>query len=123
MKSSQTGDLLEGIELLDEPGGDRLTVHFDGPFEGGQVLWHATLLTPAAWASLYGEKPPRGNIILVGEGIASAMELTLCLQVAKIDLPTIRKAITMVRQYKRLRRGRHEYGMSQNRDREPDHPR
>ena len=27
-----------------------------------------------------------------------------------IDLPTVRKAMMMVRQYKRLRRGRHYFG-------------
>jgi hypothetical protein len=32
------------------------------------------------------------------------------LHVERIDPPTVRKAMIMIRRYKRLRRGRHEYG-------------
>lgn len=110
INSSRKPDPLSGAELLDPPGGEKLRLHFSGPFEGNEVHWNATLFTPAAWASAWGEGPPQKNIIEIGDEGDDGITLNICLKVANIDQPTVRKAIMMVRQYKRLQRGRHEYG-------------
>lgn len=110
MNSSHKPDLLDEVELLGQPGGQQLHIRFRGPFEGREVSWDTQLFTPDAWAEQYGEAPPSQNIILIEEGQADAMPLSLCLKVAAIDRPTVRKAVMMIRQYKRLQRGRHQYG-------------
>ena len=110
MNSSHKADLLAEAELLDPPGGKRLRLHFSGPFEGREVHWDATLFTPAAWAEAWDEALPQQNIIEIGDEDEYGITLHLCLKVECIDRPTVRKAIMMVRQYKRLQRGRYQYG-------------
>lgn len=114
MNSSRTPklqhDLIGEVALLDEPGGDSLRLHFDGPFEGQVVRWQAVLFTPAGWAATLDEALPEQNIIDIHEDDVGVYRLNLCLKVTAIDLPTVRKAVMMVRQYKRLRVGRHRYG-------------
>lgn len=108
--SSHSSAPLAGAELLDPPGGGKLRLRFNGPFEGREVRWDATLFTPAAWAEAWGEALPQQNIIEIGNAGEQGLHLNICLKVAAIDLPTVRKAVMMIRQYKRLRRGRHQYG-------------
>ena len=103
-------DLLEEIELLDPLKGELMRLHFDGPFEQSMVHWNATLFTPAAWATQFNETIPEQNIIEIHENIDGEFKLSVCLKVKCFDRPTIRKAVMMIRQYKRLARGRHEYG-------------
>lgn len=98
------------LELLDAPGGKMLRLRFEGPFEGVITRWDATLFTPEAWETTRGEGKTVRNIIEVGTAGADGTRLNICLQVNAIDLPTVRKTVIMVRQYKRLQRGRHEYG-------------
>lgn len=95
-------DIINDATLLGEPGGCELRVQFSGPFEGRQVRWDATLISL-----------PQGqqrNYIEIGEERAEGIALTVGLNVPLIDLPTLRKTMMMIRQYKRLSRGRHEYG-------------
>lgn len=103
-------DLLDEVELFGIPGGESLQFGFQGPFEGRLVNWQATLFTPTGWAGRFGEAKPSQNIIEVLEGDEGSCILNICLKVTAIDLPTVRKAIMMARQYRRLRRGRHHYG-------------
>ena len=110
MNSSHNPDPLAGAELAEPFGGEKLRLRFSGPFEGREVRWSATLFTPTAWASAWGEALPQQNIIEIGDEGDDGITLNICLKVANIDQPTVRKAMMMVRQYKRLQRGRHEYG-------------
>jgi hypothetical protein len=98
-------DILEEAELLDPPGGSRLRLRFGGPFEGRNVTWEAILIALAA-----DGRSVQRNFIDIGEAGENGIPLTVGLNVRSIDLPTVRKAMMMIRQYKRLRRGRHEYG-------------
>jgi hypothetical protein len=100
----------DDLVLLDVPGGKMLRLRFHGPFEERLVRWDATLFTPDAWETVRGEGRTLHNIIEIGAEGAYGIELNICLQVECIDLPTIRKAVVMIRQYKRLQRGRHHYG-------------
>ena len=108
--SSYPPDILNEIELIDSPGSEKLRLRFNGPFESKLVRWNATLFTPAAWARARGEGEPRRNIIEIGDEEEHGITLNICLKVKSIDRPTIRKAVMMVRQYKQLQHGRHEYG-------------
>ncbi|HEY0635231.1 MAG TPA: hypothetical protein VGE00_07615 [Gammaproteobacteria bacterium] len=89
------------ITLLDAAGGPRVRLRFSGPFEGRTVIWDATFRTAQG-----GER----NAIEIGaEGVAG-VPLSVTLALPCFDLPAIRKTVIMIRQYKRLQRGRLEFG-------------
>ncbi|WP_018952502.1 hypothetical protein [Thioalkalivibrio sulfidiphilus] len=89
-------------ELLDTPGGDSVRLRFEGPFEGRWVRWDACFLA-------LGRGAAGGNYIEAGEDAPDGIRLRVGLAVDCIDMPSLRNAIIMIRQYKRLRRGRHEW--------------
>jgi hypothetical protein len=103
-------DIADQAELLTPPGGLTLRLRFRGPFEGREITWDGQLFTLAAWRQHHPHSDVRQNFIEVGEESPQGIALTVVLDVPQIDLPTVRKTMMMVRQYKRLRRGRHLYG-------------
>lgn len=103
-------DIASEAELLEAPGGPCLRLYFDGCFESRQVTWDATFTTLAYWQAEYAPNRPVRNFIDIGSETPHGIALTVGLDVPCIDLPTVRKAMLMVRQYKRLTRGRHEFG-------------
>jgi len=92
---------------------------FDGPFEGETVRWDARLLTLAE-AIRTGRAGPetrtRRPFIDIGEATPAGRALTVALDIEQIDEPTLLRTIIMIRQYKRLRTGRHEFGESRRPD-------
>lgn len=90
----------ELLEQSDDGGWVRL--RFSGPFEGVQARWDATFRT--------AQGDDESNAIEIGEEGRRGRALTVTLALPRFDLPAIRKTIIMIRQYKRLRRGRHEFG-------------
>ena len=90
------------ITLLSEPGGPEVHLRFTGPFEGHTVTWDATFRRAQ-------ENQP--NAIDIGEEGPYGVLLTVTLALPCFDLPAIRKTVIMIRQYKRLRRGKHEFGL------------
>lgn len=103
-------DLLDEAELLDIPGGPALRLRFQGMLEGQAVTWLVTLRALAAPDSDGASGALPVSYIEVGEDSPGGVPIAVGLPVAAIDEPTIRKAMIMIRQYRRLRRGRHEYG-------------
>ncbi|OOG27850.1 hypothetical protein B1C78_02680 [Thioalkalivibrio denitrificans] len=103
MDRSSRDDIIREAVLIDPPGGESLRLRFYGPFEGREVLWIAT------FHALGSDGRGGANFIHVGEETPEGMTLSVGLPVARIDLPTIRNAVIMIRRYKRLRRGRHEW--------------
>jgi len=101
-------DILSEAELLGPLGESTLKLRFHGPFEGRRVTWDATFCTLTACNLAH--PPPQQNFIEIGEEHAQGMSLTVGLNVTAIDAPTVRKTMMMIRQYKRLARGRHEFG-------------
>lgn len=91
--------------LLDRPGGRCLRLRFSGTFAERNVIWQASLFALADeldWPADY-------QFIAIGAEGPDGIPIELGLQVACIDLPTIQKAMVLIRRYKRLRFGRHEY--------------
>jgi hypothetical protein len=93
------------------PGQARFT--FAGPFEGRVVVWDTTLCTLAH----YHDRQPalavpvrRSPFIEVGAATDRGRRLIVALDIPDIDAPAIGRTLIMIRQYKRLRRGRHEFG-------------
>lgn len=98
--SSGTYELLETAD-----DGTRARIRFRGPFEDREVIWDARLYAlrvpqPIAPRPFFEIAPPRKN----------GFPIRIGLDVERLDAPTLRKAVIMVRQYKRLRRGRHAFG-------------
>ena len=94
-------DPLEDASLLDPAGQQSMRLRFSGPFQGREVCWDATIEALPGEVSNYYEIGPEGE-----HGIV----LRIGLKAAAIDLPTVRKAILMIRQYKRLSPGRRQFG-------------
>jgi hypothetical protein len=94
------------LVAVDDEGG-WAEFRFIGPFRGRSVIWDARLsvLPP----SPEGAAPPR-QYIEVTERDSLNYDLDIGLAVSRIDTATILKTIVMIRQYKRLRPGRHEFG-------------
>lgn len=87
---------------------DQAHFTFDGPFEGRTVTWDARLMTLGyAAGSIPGAHRP---FIEIGATTSIGRALTVALDIPQIDEPAILRTIIMIRQYKRLRRGRHEFG-------------
>lgn len=90
----------EPYELLSVTA-DEVHLRFVGPFEGSTVVWEARVRR-------LGAGQPR--FIAVGTRHADAIALEVGLDVPVLNEPTLRKAVVMVRQWKRLCAGRHEFG-------------
>lgn len=94
----------EDWELLDPPGGERVRLRFRGHFQGKDVLWKATFIA-------LGQAPQRTpNFIEIGPPETDGVPLTVGLALPRFDTVAIRNAVMMIRRYKRLRPGLHQYG-------------
>ncbi|MEK7261844.1 MAG: putative molybdenum carrier protein [Pseudomonadota bacterium] len=86
-------------------GRARAHIQFIGAFEGREVVWDARIyalrVSRAVAARPFIDIATRGSSII---------GIKVGLAVAKLDVATLLKAVIMVRQYKRLRRGRFEFG-------------
>lgn len=88
---------------------DRARFSFDGPFEGRTVHWDATLVAlthprhrPVAAATR--------SYIDIGPASAARRAVTVGLAIPAVDTGAIVRTIIMLRQYRRLHAGRHEFG-------------
>jgi hypothetical protein len=98
--------------LVGTPHDDHVHVRFTGPFRGRQVTWDARIITLAHAAR---SRPANGTaklrqFIEVGRDNGGTRQLRIGLNLDRIDEPAILKTIIMIRQYRRLQEGRHEYG-------------
>ncbi len=90
------------ITLLSEPDEEQVRLRFTGPFEGHTVTWNATFQVA---------RQNQPNAIEIGNEGSDGVQLTVTLALSRFDLPAIRKTVIMIRQYKRLQRGRYEFGV------------
>ncbi len=98
--------------LHPQTGTHQATVEFEGVFEHRPVRWLATIvsLTDGHADAASEHERPFIEIDTKGANADGVVAVRVGLRVAQIDLPTICKTIIMLRQYKRLRRGRMEFG-------------
>ncbi|MGB5397603.1 MAG: hypothetical protein WBN96_10675 [Gammaproteobacteria bacterium] len=90
---------------------------FEGRFEGKKVLWHCHLATLASIAAKTRQASQRqfieiGSLTHSTAGDTPARTITVGLNLPAIDAAAIQKTSIMVRNYKRLQTGRHEFGES-----------
>lgn len=87
---------------------------FAGRLQNQDVIWDATLVTLAHY---HHEQVPvtqaleRFPFLEIGAETSTGRVLRVALDIEQIDEPAILRTIIMIRQYKRLREGRHEFGL------------
>jgi hypothetical protein len=86
---------------------------FAGRFQNQELVRDATLLTLTQYHA--GQPAPaapvqRSPFMEIGDTTAHGRAIRLALDIAQIDEPAILRTIIMIRQYKRLHAGRHEFG-------------
>jgi len=88
----------------------KVYVQFTGNFEGKSVVWNTCISTLKEYAKSHevADDPKQVIDIRLEEG-SYLVEIALNLE--HINRATIERTIIMVRKYKRLRTGRHEYGV------------
>jgi len=94
-----------------EPGQARFT--FTGKFQNQEIVWDATLLTLAQYhAAQPASAQPmvRTAFLEIGGVTACGHSIRVALNIPHIDEPAILRTIIMIRHYKRLHPGRHEFG-------------
>jgi len=96
---------------------DRARFSFHGKFAGQDIVWDMTLLT---LTRVHQEQPPASQsvthrpYIQIGEETTHGRAIEVALDIPVIDEAAILRTIIMIRQYKRLRVGRHEFGEPQH---------
>jgi hypothetical protein len=89
---------------------------FEGRFDGGEVIWQCELHTLASLAQGNRQSSQRQFIEIQPQQPDSqqqnkpVLQIMIGLNVPKIDAAVIEKTRIMIRNYKRLQTGRHEYG-------------
>ena len=95
--------------LQDALPASRVRLVFVGTFKGGPVVWNACIETIEAYARHHAvSDDPQQFIDIRWENRAYWIHIGL--NVTHIDQAVIERSIIMVRNYKRLSEGRHEYG-------------
>lgn len=91
------------VDVRGALGGETARVLFEGCFQGQPVQFDLTLraLGPGRAGQFIDVGPLRGGVRRVEVG----------LQVRAIDMPTVRKSIIMLANYRRLREGRHTFSV------------
>ena len=102
-------------EILGDCTATHAHIGFNGSFRDLDIRWDAHLLTREHYNSLHPDAPVTGRFLEVGPVSGDRVKLTVCLDVACIDQPTILKTIIMIRKYRRLGAGRHEFGRQSRR--------
>lgn len=89
-------------------------VRFVGPFQGEDVVWDCRFVTlreaQRQLAPRSHSAPRLRNFIDIGAPGATGMSIRVGLDIEHIDHSAILKMIVMIRNYKRLKPGRHEFG-------------
>jgi len=84
---------------------------FKGPFQGRIVTWDTHFFTLDAYiAQKKITKVAAKQVIDIELIEPDIMKLTVALNIAEINNPNIQKMMLMIKQYKNLSIGRHEYG-------------
>ncbi len=107
--SAWLADRGEDFLLLDDSDSEQAHLRFIGPFEGANVVWDCHFTTLASELQRTGFSSLR-SFIEIGEAAEQGIPLRVGLNVARVDHPAILKMMVMIRNYKRLHRGRQEFG-------------
>lgn len=102
--------------LTGEQNAERRQIRFTGMFEGQQVVWDCEFVTLAFEFRRISGRPYDRAVqslrcfIEIGDPVVQGVPLRVGLDLPRIGSAEIKKMIIMVRNYKRLHRGRYEFG-------------
>lgn len=85
-------------------GGTLARLRFIGRYQGEDVVWLAEL------SALAAQDPAATQFLDIGAPTPHGIPIRIGLGVLSIDRPTAMKAVIMVRNYKLLQPGQHEFG-------------
>ncbi len=86
-------------------------IKFSGPFQGETVIWDTHFFTLKGYMAQENIKNTKlKQFIDIQTAKSGIMKLTIALNIKEINKPSIQKMIIMIKQYKNLSPGRHEYG-------------
>lgn len=107
-------DIGQDYVMGGQPHDQRAHVRFTGTFHGQLVVWDCEFVTLASEAAGRAagvtDLTAVRNFIEIAEAGPHGVPLRVGLDVARIDRPATEKMIVMIRNYKNLHYGRHEYG-------------
>ncbi len=113
LRSRQLAHL--GYALLEPLTPVQARFRFRGPFQGREICWDATFLTLENYHARQpasADPVTRRPFIEIGAVDSDPRPLTVALDIPHIDEAAILRAIVMIRQYRRLHVGRHEFGLA-----------
>ena len=86
-------------------------LQFDGPFHGETVTWNTHFFTFDGYRSKNKlAEPVTSQFIDIKPKQDNTLDLTVVLNIPEVTEPNIQKMMIMIKQYKNLAVGRHEYG-------------
>ncbi len=89
---------------------NKVELQFEGVLNGVSVVWHACVRTIEEY-SLHNPVSDDPEQYINIEVVNERYKLEVGLNVSQIDLSVLESTIIMIRKYKRLRLGYHEYGV------------
>ena len=98
---------------VEQPRNSCARIRFIGVFDRQAVIWNATVMTLEHYnqcAARRGEAGSRQQFIDIGERQGDLPTIDVGLELERIDTQVLHKTIIMIRKYKRLHTGRHEFG-------------
>lgn len=104
-----------GYALLEPLTPMRARFRFRGPFQGREVGWDTTFITLAHYHALQAPSAAvvtRRPFIEIAATDTDPRPILIGLDIPHIDEAAVLRAIVMIRQYRRLRVGRHEFGLA-----------
>ena len=96
----------DNYELVEPASANRARIRFRGRFQGQDITWDATVIALDAYTHRHTSS---AQFIEIGQPRGTRVPITIGLRIAIIDEPTLIKTVVMVRNYKRLHEGRHEF--------------
>lgn len=88
---------------------DKVYIEFEGVLGNEPVVWHACIRTMQEYANHHAMPADPMQFINI-DVLNGVHKLEVGLNISQIDQSAVERTIIMVRKYKRLRLGRHEYG-------------
>lgn len=99
----------EPFLLLSDSSSEQAHLRFNGRFLGAEVVWDCFFVTLESELQLY-KLPSIRCFIEIGPAGKHGVPLRVGLNIARIERADILKMMVMIRNYRRLRRGRLEFG-------------
>lgn len=97
--------------LIEQVNTQYAHIEFEGVFQGETVTWDTHFFTLDGYSTENSDNQNTAKqFIHIQKSNTGTTELTLALKISEINTPNIQKMMVMIKQYKNLAIGRHEYG-------------